>query len=372
MHRELRPTDRLLLLPNHPTHADAPIMVEACRQAQCDPRFMAAYDVFLRSRLTAFIMQRLGAFSVDREGSSSRAMKRAMAILDAPTSNQAGDLTIFPEGNVYLQNDRLTPFHDGAGFLALRAAESLAKRDIRLLAVPVSIRVTHVTDVRSAVRDRLMQLGDDLASPIDPRSTPLSALQQVGLSAIRRNLKHRGLAMPTELDLPTLIREGAGQVLTRLELKLDLAPDSHADLIGRVRSVRQMIHQIRIDPARQADHAAARTWADEAMLAFRIISYSGDYVAAHPTIDRIAQTAEKLAEDVYGRKLPPLGDRDALVQFNDPIDTARSLATSRTRRQTIEAFTHDVEIAVQQGLDQIRSETSTVGSQLWTTALGDA
>src|SRR5437773_939065 len=43
-------SDSLLLLPNHPTHADPEIFFEALRQAGVSSRFMVAYEVFLRGR----------------------------------------------------------------------------------------------------------------------------------------------------------------------------------------------------------------------------------------------------------------------------------------------------------------------------------
>ena len=59
-------------------------------------------------------MQRVGAFSIDRETSDRKAISMACEIL------QTGDygLTIFPEGNVHLTNDRVTSFLEGAAFIA--------------------------------------------------------------------------------------------------------------------------------------------------------------------------------------------------------------------------------------------------------------
>ncbi len=106
LHRERRGRgrrrDRILFLPNHPTHADAAVFLEALRQSGFSSQMMAAYDVFLRGRMDAWVMQKLGAFSVDREGSDQRAMKEAAGIL----AKGKHALTIFPEGNVYLRNDR--------------------------------------------------------------------------------------------------------------------------------------------------------------------------------------------------------------------------------------------------------------------------
>ena len=51
---------RVVLLPNHSTHSDPMIMAEACRQVGVWSIFMAAYDVFLRSRAQGWMMQRMG------------------------------------------------------------------------------------------------------------------------------------------------------------------------------------------------------------------------------------------------------------------------------------------------------------------------
>ena len=42
-----------------------------------------------------------------------------------------------------------------------------------------------------------------------------------------------------------------------------------------------------------------------AMLALRLASYSDSYAASHPTQDRIEETSEKLAEDLYREMIPP-------------------------------------------------------------------
>jgi hypothetical protein len=84
---------------------------------------MAAYDVFLRSRLNAFIMSRCGAFSVDRESLDTQALKHAHNVL----LKGRHALTVFAEGNVFLQNDILAPMrtlrpHRHKGHARLRRA----------------------------------------------------------------------------------------------------------------------------------------------------------------------------------------------------------------------------------------------------------
>lgn len=367
---EMRPGDRLLFTPNHPTHADAAILLEALWQAGLRSKVMAAYDVFMRGRLDAWAMQALGAFSVDREGSDSRAMKEALATL------AKGDfgLTIFPEGNVYLENDVVTPFHEGAAFIALKAAAECVeqKQPGRVLVVPLSIKATHATDVRPQLTALLRRIATAVGCEIESGSTPLNALKHVGLAALRRNLEHRGIECPphTNGELRQMIESTAGQVVARLEAKLKIQPKPADSLVDRIRRARRAIHEVRTDETRAADHAAAATWADEAMVAMKIASYSGKYVTASPTLDRIGETIEKLYEDVYSRAMEPVGPRHALVRFNRPIDVSPYVADGRKPRQSVRELTAAMEGAVQDGLLQLNAGNPHPGAALWNESIG--
>ena len=367
--RRIAAGDRLLFVPNHPTHADAAIFIEAARQAGIAPSIMAAYDVFLRRRRDAWVMQTLGCFSVDREGSDPRSMKQAAALL----VDGGHPLTIFAEGNVYLQNDRVTPLTDGAAFLALRDRAAVQQHGGRIVVVPVAIKATHLSDVRGELVMRMHELAQRLDVTLVDARPPLDALRSVGVAALRRNLKARGFDVPAAETLPQMIQHAAGDVLTRLEAKLEIEPERDDSLIDRVRKVRRKIHETRTDPQRVADHAAAATWADEAMLAYRIASYGGQYVAERPTVDRIAETVEKLTEDVHRVMTPPWADRAALVHFCEPIELTSDDGQQRKLRDAVRALTADCEAAIQAGLDalngRIESEQG-VGARPWTEPIG--
>jgi len=357
--------DRLILVPNHPTHADASILLEATRQAGLSTQVMAAYDVFLRSRQDAWVMQKLGAFSVDRESSDPRALKTALEIIERGRHA----LVIFPEGNVYLENDRVTPFNDGAAFLSLRAAKQLAASDHRVLMVPVSIKTTLIEDAKPAIASAIRSAASvvDLELPGDV--TPAQALHDIGNATLHRHLKLRGLSVEPGDDLTQTINRAAGEVLSKLETTLELTPREKDSLWDRIRKARRVIHEVRADESRCADHAAAATWADQAMLAIRLVSYSGSYVATHPSVDRIAETTEKIAEDLFRRMMPPIADRQAHVHFADAIDLSEWVAEGRPGKKAIKEVTSRCEDAVQQGLDTINAGIKTPGSTTWTSAL---
>lgn len=352
---------RLLLLPNHSTHSDPQIMVEACRQVGLWSFFMAAYDVFERDSKVAWMMQRMGAFSVNRDGSDRQSLKDA---IETVIDGRYG-LTVFPEGNVYLMNDRVTPFLDGPAYIAMKAQQEM-KEPGRIFAVPVSIKVTHVTDARHTVEQMLLDMAQKLGVEFDDEAI-VAKVHKVGIAMVQRNLKMRGFLPPNPdySDLPGLLRQSAELILTRLEEKIGIEPKKPDDLMDRFRGVRREIHKVRADPEREIDHAVAAIWADEAIVAFRILSYAGNYLSVKPTLDRVGETVEKLQEDLYGKGVPPYARRTAYVRFGDPIDVSEQLAAAAKPRLAMAALTDQFEEGVQVGLDEINAANKHPGSEMF-------
>ncbi|WP_432797121.1 lysophospholipid acyltransferase family protein [Poriferisphaera sp. WC338] len=364
----------VMVVANHPTHADAAIAMETCRRVGLRTQFMAAYDVYLRSKVDAWVMQKMGAFSVDRESSDTKAMKAAADSL----SNGRLELTIFPEGNVYLENERVTPFHDGAALLAARGAKSLKESGKRLVVLPLAIKASYTEEVKDRVNDLLNRMLVELGCDIDDEDGPLEKLRRIGAAAIIRNLKHRGMdvaaydvAGESFEATQAMIHEASNRVLDVLEKKLGVESKHDVDGMERVRQCRRVIHEILSDPEKEIDHAAARTWADEAMTAMKVVSYSGDYVAEKQSADRIAETTEKLAEDVYGRMWEPIGERKAIVRFCEPIDVTAMLAAQGEKvklRKVMAALTEQFETSIQASLDETCEFLVTEGMSNWTKA----
>ncbi|MEC8929358.1 MAG: 1-acyl-sn-glycerol-3-phosphate acyltransferase [Verrucomicrobiota bacterium] len=352
---------RLLFLPNHPTHSDPLVMMEGLRQAGLTSRLMAAYDVFERSALHAWVMQRIGAFSVDREGSDRQALKEAIGTL----AEGREPLTIFPEGNVYLMNDRLTPFLDGPSYIAFKAQQQ-AGADQPVLAVPVSIKVTHLTNQRDTLRRLLRGLAEEIDADVD--SHPVEGVYRVGLNLLSRKLREHGHIPPqgNGHEPPEVLRQAAELLIERLEERMELEPREADDLVDRVRRLRLRIHQIRLSPERAEEQDLAAAWAGDAILAFRILTYAGDYLSEKPTLDRFGETVEKMLEDYRSRIITPYGDRSALMRFGRPINVSRRMADyEREPRRAMEAFTRDCERAVQEGIDQLNAANPCPGGELY-------
>lgn len=332
----------LLLLPNHPTHGDAAIMIEAGRQLGLWPRFMAAYEVFHRGRADRFVMQRLGAFSVDRDAADRESLACATGILEAPppAAGPRPALVVFPEGNVFLRTDQPAPFQEGAAFLAVKAA---AARPVLVVPVAIKLACTDPAAARAEVERRTARLESLLKLKADGH--PAQRLEAIGRAALRHNLVARGLACPDGADLAATLQAAGAAVLDGLARKIG-QPLRGDTLLERVRAARRLVHEVRSDPERVHEHRGAAVWADEALLAFRIATYAGDYLGPDPAVERLVETAEKLEEDVTDRWPKPVAQRRVEVRLGEPLDARAALAAARRPREAARELTAQVEAQV--------------------------
>ncbi len=351
--------DRLLFVINHPSHSDPQALTEVQRRLGVDACFMAAYDVFLRSRMCAWSMQRMGNFSIDREGSDRKAMAAAIKVL----AEGKRALNIFPEGNVYLTNDRATPFLDGAAFIALKAQ---ATTDAAVKIIPVSLKFTHLTTPRETITERMLQLGAASGHDFPKGSSekPVDAVLGLGRHILSGYLQKHGLHGKIRADHPSLfglLENFAANLVAEVENGLEIAAAEAAPLIARIAKTRAKIHQLRSDPDAHP-HPHITGLADRAILALRIHGYLTPYLTERPTIDRYDETVERIAEDFHSRTMPRTGPRRAMANIGAPINV-RELIGMKSR-DGIAKLTKEMEYRVQAGIDALNERNDAPGGQL--------
>ncbi len=364
-----RDRTRVLFVANHPTRTDPQFMAEIQRRFGYRSSFMAAYDIFLENRLRAWFMQKTGCFSIDREGSDRRAMSTAIDIL------KGGDLalTIFPEGNVYLMNDRVTPFLEGTAFIALKAHQAL-KEEGEVVVVPVSLKYSHLTDARTGVWSRLARLAEDsgFSGQLDP-DHPRRSVVAVGGHILSRFLEERS-GISGDFDFTGLSPEEtqarlydlAKRLIGELESDLALPCDDGVFIVDRIRKVRSTLHQIRNDEAALAamGQDTLSALARQSILSFRLLAYVLPYLNEKSTLDRYSETVERLCEDFYSRNFPPLGPRRALARIGAPIPLGEILAGSGGKtRGAVTELTRRMEETVASGVAELAESLHTPGSR---------
>lgn len=319
----------VLLAPNHSDHSDPHVVTHVGGRHGLRLRFMAAREIFDPGGMQAWGLQHMGVFSVDRDGPDLAAVKTAIEILTAGGC----PLVIYPEGEIYLHNDRLDPLHEGVASILLRAAGKLAAPKEAWL-VPVAIRFRHDPAVEETFPERLSRLEDRIgwkprpAMPVAERILRLGAgvlalkeveyLGQVGVG----NLAERLSAMCRKLLEDVESRRGK-------DARAETPPE-------RVRALRYRIRRRLLaeeNPPGEEERRELLEDLDRVFTALQAHSYPGDYLLENPSLDRRAETVMKLEEDLLGACCYA-ARRTARVTAGEPVNVSERLRSGELSVKT--------------------------------------
>jgi 1-acyl-sn-glycerol-3-phosphate acyltransferase len=337
------PADGVLVAPNHSHDSDPHVMMEVGRRAHRPFAFMAAWQIFRTHwGLDGWVLQRMGAFSVDREGCDRRAIRQAVDFLSGGHA-----LVVFPEGEIYHLNDRLTPLLEGVAFMALTAQRELEKGQSprRVWVVPAAIRYRYVDDVTPQLTAAVAGLEQRLLWKPRPGSALHERILQLGEVLLTIKEKERlGHVCESDGDLHTRIARLTEALLERLETEHLKKTPSAETVPLRVKALRRhLLAAWADDKAEPAARQQARAALDDVQLVLQLYSYPGDYVSEKPSLERMAETVEKFEEDIYGAARPK-GRRRARVRLGEPIDL-KEVAAGRARTAA-----HDVTARLEEAI----------------------
>ncbi len=339
----------VLIAPNHSAHYDSAALYAAVDKVDLPLYFMTAWQVFgMSSTLERWVMQRWGCFSIDRESTDKTAFKQAVTILkEAPHP-----LVIFPEGDIYHTTDRVTAFREGAAAIALSAA----KGERPIVIVPCGIRFTYIDDPTAALHELLSNLEERLyLRPL--RDAPLwERIHRFAEAALAlKELDYLGCTSAGRLrDRVTALTEA---VLAQLEQRHGLhgngrTPPERAKEVRR--KVIASLERTALDNGGADRYGQLQQDMEDVFFVMQCFSYPGDYLHESPSIERLAETADKFEEDVFGVEAPTVrGRRRVRLSFGQPIEVVRS---KQGRGQTIE-LTARMRTSVQGLLDQMPGRT---------------
>ena len=332
----------VMIMPNHSSHADPYVIYAAADQADTPVHIMATWHVFHgKTRLTQWMLQLHGCFSVDREANDIRAFRLATDILRDKTE----PLVIFPEGEIYHCNERVTPFREGASAIAVAAARK-AKR--KIVCVPCAMTYRYEEDPTPS----LVATMGELEEAIFWRRREDTPLQQRIYRFAEALLAVKELEYFEETKhgpLPDRIRDLGDYILAGVERRHQL-DGSSTSIPERVKAARREIISKRSDEeiAESALRSLDRDLED-LFLVVQSFSYPGDYVVEKPSIERLAETLDKFEEDVLQKATASIkARRRAKVQFGEPIEV---VGDKKVKGQAT-SLTGQVEQSVQLMLDE--------------------
>jgi 1-acyl-sn-glycerol-3-phosphate acyltransferase len=330
--------DGMLICPNHSYTGDGSVMLELSRRSPRPFHIMAAYHVFQGHRgLDGFLLQRMGAFSIDREGCDRRAIRTATELM---TSGKA--LVVFPEGEIYHTNEKLTPLREGVAFMAVTAQRELDKGSSggRVWMVPVGIRYEFIDDVMPSLEAAMAKLESRvLLRPKPGTPLPERIIRYGEMLLTIKEKEQLGRSYDDDgQTLPMRLARLTKEILKRIETE-HLGKANATDPVPlRVKLLRQhLLAELCEPPSHQphpnllAEGEGVRAALDDVHLVLQLFSYPGDYIASKPSAERMAETIEKFEEDVYGEYCRPKGRRRATVMIGEPIDVRARLGASRPR-----------------------------------------
>lgn len=345
MVRELLKEHAVLITPNHPTHADAYSIYAASDAVGVPFYLMTAWQVFAdKSLFGRQIIRWHGSFSVDREATDMRAFRQAVEILE----KRSEPLVIFPEGEVYHCNSRVRPFREGAAVIALTAAKR-AKRPV--VCVPCAMWYEYLGDPQPELSELMSELEHRIFWRAREHMPLHERIYQFAETAlVIKEMEFLGEA--GHGPLPPRVTALAEKVLQDVEQRHD-APASSGAIPERVKEMRRRaIEGLADEEIDEETRAALRADLEDLFLVVQLYSYPGDYVAQKPSIERMAETLDKLEEDVLERFSAKVrGPRRSTVAFGEPI----AVEPTKDRRAAMARLTEAFENAVQDQIDRIGS-----------------
>ena len=350
----------VMLTINHPAHGDPFVIFEVMSRLRTKCCYLGAWQVFVGwFGLKGWVFQRLGAFSVDREGTDLRAFRTAVDVLVKAKRS----LVIFPEGDVYHLNDKVTPLREGAATIAYTAARKRKRNNKNpLLIVPCAIKYYYLDDPTPELVELMARLEKQIYwrpqvdKPLIDRIYRYSEamialkefeyLQVLGDGSLSQRIDHLSKYILKQMEQRRISKVSESTIPERVKhLRHLVIEELGAGVITQDATQDSVTDAVLFQGQRDLE---------DLHLVTQLFSYPGDYLVDNPSIERISETLDKLEEDALGKECAGARKpRKAIVTFGEPIDVTEYVAGNKGKaRDAAGVITNKIENALQTLLDE--------------------
>ena len=341
----------ILLAPNHCRLSDPMVLGILSRQVKRHLFAMGSWHLFKQDWFTTFMIRRMGAFSVYREGMDRAAITAAIDIL----VKARRPLVVFPEGAISRHNDQLMALMEGTAFIARSAAKRRAKQSAggKVVVHPVAIRYYFRGDLEATLTPVLDEIESHF-SWMPQREKPLLArIRQVGEALLSlKEIEYFGHAH--EGDLYQRVEALIDHLLLPLEdeWKIKL---SGSNVVGRVKDLRSAILPDMVG-GDISEAERDRRWRQlyDVYMAQQMSHYPRDYVTRGANLpERVLETVERFEEDLTGQ-IHAHGPMHVVIEVGEAIE----VATQRDRKAESDPVMQEIETQLREMLAGLAAESS--------------
>lgn len=352
--QELIKEHRVLITPNHPTHAEPVVLFHLSRQIETDFYYLSNRESFDRYwGLFGWLLTRTGAYSILRGVPDRESFKFTRKVL----AERIAPLVIFPEGEVYSQNDSLLPFQAGVFQLAFLALDDMVKagRDQPLYVQPTAIRYRFVEDMGQAIIESIQRLERQLGLPNPPPGDSYLRLRRIGDAVLTAAEKAYRLPRGDAEDLNPRIDAVRNRIVERVAESMDLEMESLGKTLpDQMRALINRVNRVVTDEEAPSSEYQERLLREESERIRPLhqdlkrlsnwVAVRDGYVAELATQERMVDTLWRLESEVLGRRILE-GRRECWVRLSEPIDLREYAQTPR--KSAIQSATERVERDIQ-------------------------
>jgi 1-acyl-sn-glycerol-3-phosphate acyltransferase len=308
----------VMLAPNHCRMSDPLTFGPLTEAIGRNMYAMASWHLFKQSRLERFMLRRIGAFSVYREGLDRQALDAAVDVL----VDGERPLILFAEGAISRHNDELMPMMDGVSFIARTAAKRREKTPgaAGVVIHPVAIRYFYRGDLVATVTPVLDEIEGHFSWFPQTDKSLIVRLRQIGQALLSlKEIEYFGWARTGDFyeRVDNLIQD----LLAKLEKRWNIRPTSEG-VVSRVKNLRAAILPVLLGadtPEETRDECRKQLAA--CYYVQQMSHYPRNYVrqSAKNIPEHILETVERFEED-FTDKVRVHGPLHAVVQVGEAIE----------------------------------------------------
>jgi hypothetical protein len=335
----------IVLAANHSRWADGVVFGRLGIQVDQFFYYMVSYHIFKQSRLNGWWINRLGCYSVWREGTDREAMRETAHVL----ASAERPIVIFPEGTWYRQNDRLGPLQEGLS-LMFRMAAKHCDRPLRIH--PVAVKYWCLDDPRPALRERLARLESRLGWQPQHNLELVPRIEKLGSALLAiKEIEHLGQPQSGSLDdrLAALTRT----LVERIE-RFHPGKEVDCHIMDRIRRLRQRLARQLIEESGDTEVVEnARRDLDILLLCENLNAQSLAYLRELPGPERLCETVLRIDEAITDANEEPISDLGAVIEVCPAIDVR---AFADPGRQAADSLMQELSGALQGQLNRLLAE----------------